>query len=130
MAVAHVTERPRDALGRPLPAGSVDEQPVISRPTSDADAWTRGTQFITGGQPFAAHELFELRWRDVDGPDRQAWQALAKWGAALTHAARGNPTGAASVARGALDLLDTAPSIPDCLDITLVRNSLHALVSP
>lgn len=122
-----MTERPRDALGRPLPIGSADEQPPLERPASDVDAWTRGIALIDAGQPFAAHELFELRWRDVDGPQRPAWQALAKWAAALTHAARGNATGAHSVARGAMDLLDTATEIPDCVDIAFVRDSCAAL---
>lgn len=123
-----MTERPRDALGRPLPPGSVDEQPPISTPSSDAQAWSEGVNLIDAGQPFAAHELFELRWRTVQGPDRQAWQALAKWAAALTHAARGNPTGATSVARGALDLLDTAAAVPHSVDVDVVRRSCHQLI--
>lgn len=123
-----MTDRPRDALGRPLPSGSVDEQPPITAPSSDESAWSTGVALIDSGQPFAAHELFELRWRAVAGDQRQAWQALAKWAAALTHAARGNAIGARSVARGAVDLLDTAVVIPDCVDVDTVRGSCEHLI--
>jgi predicted metal-dependent hydrolase len=122
-----MTERPRDGLGRPLPADSSDEQPPLAPPLSDEDAWRRGIALIEAGSPFAAHELFELRWRDVNGPDRQAWQALAKWGAALTHEARGNALGARSVAAGAQGLLETAPTLPECVDIARVRDSCARL---
>lgn len=124
-------ERQRDSLGRPLPddadPGLVVPGVPIRATLSDEQAWTEAMAFLESGHPFHAHEVFELRWRLAPASDRVAWQALAQWGAALTHEARGNPKGAASVASRALANLDAADPIPDCVDATLVRESCARL---
>lgn len=124
-------ERQRDRLGRPLPAGADDSVVVAGVPNrselSDEDAWTEAMSYLDAGMPFHAHEVFELRWRLAPGNDRDAWQALAQWGAALTHEARGNQVGAVRVALRAKATLDSAAHVPACIDITLVRDSCTRL---
>ncbi len=58
--------------------------------------------------PFHAHEVFEQRWRTCPADERAAWRAAAQWGAAETHAARGNAVGAARLAERALETLASA----------------------
>lgn len=125
-------ERQRDALGRPLPA---DVDPALVVPgvpihatLSDEEAWSEAAAYLESGQPFHAHEVFELRWRMALQADKAAWQALAQWGAALTHEARGNPRGASAVAARALANLDASEGIPTCIDASLVRESCARLV--
>lgn len=127
--------RPRDRLGRPLRRGddparafpSVPERSII-----DAhDAWFEAVGYLERDLPFHAHETFELRWRCAPHDERLIWQALAQWGAALTHAARGNPTGATKVAARALVNLDAAANddaVPAEIDLALVRASLRELL--
>ncbi len=60
------------------------------------------------------HEVFEQRWRCCPEQERALWQALAQWGAAITHAARGNARGANQVGSralaGLLDVLGSSES--------------------
>ncbi len=124
-----MTERPRDALGRPIAAGAdgivdgVGQHPRLS----DDEAWSEATGYLDAGMPFHAHEVFELRWRSAPARTRVAWQALAQWGAALTHDARENPVGTANVARRALATLAGADQIPACVDVARVVASCEAL---
>ena len=124
-------ERPRDILGRPLPLDSDPTAAVPSVPPrenlSDAEAWAEAMAYLDAGMPFHAHEIFELRWRLAPDVDRAAWQALAQWGAALTHEARGNPLGAARVAVRALSNLDGAERVPASIDLAVVRPSCERL---
>lgn len=133
-----MTDRPRDRLGRPLPAHSPDAFPgVAPHPGISADdAWHLAMQYVHDDLPFHAHEVFEQRWRCCPIEERPLWQGLAQWTAAVTHQRRGNAVGAASVARKAEATLDqvalddaeaghrsaTAP-----VDLDLVRRSLRAL---
>ncbi len=123
-------ERARDAIGRPLPH---DADPALAVPgvapravISDDEAWCEGLDYLDRGLPFHAHEVFEMRWRQAPVDERDAWQALAKWGAALTHRARGNDVGARTVAASALGLLERS-AVPGCVDVGLVRASLTEL---
>ena len=113
-------ERPRDALGRPLPADADVElvaEPVIDiSGLSDVQVWSTAITYLDRGLPFHAHEVFEQRWRTCDDRDRSAWRALAQWGAALTHAARGNPEGARRLAARCRETLDAAPHVPAGID--------------
>ncbi len=121
--------RPRDRLGRPVSADSDDvvpSAPVIDDLT-DERAWSIATDYLDDGLPFHAHEVFEQRWREAPAESREAWRALAQWGAALTHAARGNSTGAREVARRALVNLD-ASATPACVDVERVRASCRQLI--
>jgi uncharacterized protein len=124
-------ERPRDRLGRPLPADA--DPALVAEPVpgigglSDTEVWALALRFIDDGMPFHAHEVFEERWRTATPDERAAWRALAQWGAALTHAARGNDVGARRLAERALDTLSAAPRIPIAIDAEIVRRSCAVL---
>lgn len=111
--------RPRDGLGRPLPYGAagVERQPegvVRTPPETVAEA----QRLLDAGRPFHAHEVFEDAWKSSDGPDRALWKGLAQLAVGLTHAARGNLAGAASLlTRGAEAIAPYAEEAPHGLDV-------------
>lgn len=126
------SDRPRDKLGRPVPAG--DDRVFPSVPERDfvssEDAWSEGMDYLVRYLPFHVHEVFEQRWRCAPEPERSTWQALAQWGAALTHHARGNAIGQHRIARRAQTLLESAEDdgqIPSVIDVDVVRQSLAQL---
>lgn len=127
-------ERPRDALGRPLPWNS---DPALAAPAvpdisgmTDEEVWSLALDLLDRGMPFHAHEVFEQRWRTCEEGDRAAWRAAAQWGAAQTHAARGNTVGAARLGLRALETLDSAPSIPTGIDAKHLTAACRSLVEP
>jgi uncharacterized protein len=87
--------RPRDALGRPLPYGSVGVEPVPEEPLDAEPTLALARRLVEEGRPFAAHEVLENRWKTGPSVERELWQGLAQLCVALTHAARGNDVGAA-----------------------------------
>lgn len=87
-------ERPRDALGRPLPYGSVGMEPVPEQALPPEQTIDRARALVAEGRPFAAHEVLEARWKAGPDEERDLWQGLAQICVGLTHAARGNSTGA------------------------------------
>jgi hypothetical protein len=126
-------DRPRDSLGRPL---SDDADPMLVVPgvpvrstLTDSQAWDEGLHYLADGMPFHAHEVFEMRWRLSPAASRAAWRALAQWGAALTHRARGNAVGSSRLAARALETLDSAESVPPVIDVALVRTSCARLIA-
>ena len=128
-----MADRPRDRLGRPLPW---DADPATSAPPvaditglDDADVWSIAMRYIDDGLPFHAHEVFEARWRTCDPASRPLWRGLAQWGAALTHAARGNDEGRVRLAARALETLASVPHVPDGLDVTRARLSCGELLT-
>ena len=86
--------RPRDALGRPLPYGAKGVEPVSEEPLPPEETIRAARQLVQGGRPFAAHEVFEARWKAGPAEERDLWQGLAQICVAITHSARGNPIGA------------------------------------
>lgn len=126
-------ERPRDRLGRPLPNSASPELVTPGVPQrshlSSSDAWTEAMNYLELGLPFHAHEVLEQRWRCCPPDERPIWRALAQWAAALTHEARGNPTGSTQVAERARAGLDAYPQPPEPVDATFVRASLERLAS-
>ena len=92
--------RPRDGLGRPLPRGAegVQRQPegIVRTPDETLDEAQR---LLDEGLPFHAHEVLEDAWKAAPEPDRALWKGLAQLAVGATHAARGNPVGAASLLR-------------------------------
>lgn len=86
--------RPRDALGRPLPYGSVGVEPVSEEPLPPLEAVRVARSLVKQGRPFAAHEVLEARWKAGPTEERDLWQGLAQLCVGLTHAARGNSVGA------------------------------------
>ena len=98
--------RPRDALGRPLPYGTPGEprapEGVVRTP---AETLREAQQLLDAGRPFHAHEVLEDAWKTGPDDERDLWRGLAQLAVGLTHAARGNPAGAATLlARGARSL--------------------------
>jgi predicted metal-dependent hydrolase len=55
-------------------------------------------ELVEAGRPFAAHEVLEARWKAGPVEERDLWQGLAQVCVAITHAARGNQTGAERLA--------------------------------
>jgi hypothetical protein len=86
--------RPRDALGRPLPYGSIGVEPVSDAPLPPEETISYAHELLTQGRPFSAHEVFEARWKAGPAPERDLWQALAQLCVGITHAERGNRLGA------------------------------------
>ncbi len=88
--------RPRDGLGRPLPHGAAG---VPTTPDDlvlpPAQALTEAQRLLDAGRPFHAHEVLEGAWKAAAAEDRELWRGLAQLAVGLTHARRGNATGAA-----------------------------------
>ena len=98
-------QRPRDALGRPLPYGAVGVEPVSEDPLPPSQTLDAARRLVRDGRPFAAHEVLEARWKAGPVDERDLWQGLAQLCVGLTHAARGNSIGAARLLeRGATRL--------------------------
>lgn len=94
--------RPRDALGRPLPPGSVG----VDRVPEDLDltpgeSLTWAQDLLDQGLAFNAHEVLEGAWKSCPAGERTLWQGLAQLAVGITHVQRGNT-------KGALTLLERA----------------------
>jgi hypothetical protein len=111
--------RPRDALGRPLPYGAAgeDRAPEGIVRTPDA-ALTEAQALLDAGRPFHAHEVLEDAWKTAPADERQLWRGLAQLAVGLTHAARGNARGAATLLeRGAGNIEPYAAAPPHGVDV-------------
>ena len=111
--------RPRDALGRPLPYGAVGEERapegVLRTPQR---ALAEAQELLDEGRPFHAHEVLEDAWKSAPDSERQLWRGLAQLAVGLTHAARGNPRGAATLLdRGATNLSPYTAAPPHGIDV-------------
>ncbi|MEU3273728.1 DUF309 domain-containing protein [Saccharomonospora sp. NPDC006951] len=121
--------RPRDGLGRPLPYGTpgVERQPEGVVRTADA-ALREAQTLLDEGKPFHAHEVFEDAWKSGPESERELWRGLAQLAVGITHAARGNPTGAASLLRrGADNITPFGSAPPHGIDIAGLTAWAHAL---
>lgn len=124
--------RPRDRLGRPLDHDDPRAFPEVpEREQIGAEqAWVEALEYLARDLPFHAHEVFEQRWKCCPANERNCWQALAQWGAALTQAARGNDVGSQRLALRAKERIEGAlanDAVPSCVDVTVVRESLAQL---
>jgi hypothetical protein len=111
--------RPRDALGRPLPYGAAGEERapegVLRTPER---ALVEAQALLDAGRPFHAHEVLEDAWKSAPEEERQLWRGLAQLAVGLTHAARGNARGAATLLdRGAGNLGGYAAAPPHGIDV-------------
>jgi hypothetical protein len=111
--------RPRDALGRPLPYGTVGEERApegVVRPPEESLAEAQA--LLDAGRPFHAHEVLEDAWKSAPGAERELWRGLAQLAVGLTHAMRGNPAGAATLLeRGAGNLEPFRAAPPHGIDV-------------
>ena len=112
--------RPRDELGRPLPRGEsgafrVPDDLVLS----PADSLVEAQRLLDAGLPFHAHEVLEATWKAAPDAERDLWQGLAQLAVGLTHALRGNRTGAATLlGRGADRISGYIDDPPYGIDVT------------
>jgi hypothetical protein len=75
-------------------------------------------RLIDAGRPVHAHEVLEGTWKAAPAEERELWQGLAQLAVGLTHALRGNTTGALSVvSRGRDRIVAYADDPPYDLDI-------------
>ncbi len=111
--------RPRDGLGRPLPYGSAGvERYPEGVPRRPADALAEAQRLLDEHKPFHAHEVLEDAWKAAPDTERELWRGLAQLAVGLTHAARGNPTGATSLLRrGAANIRRYAQAPPHHIDV-------------
>ncbi len=114
--------RPRDALGRPLPRG---EQGAPTMPgdlaLAPAEALTLAQRLLDEGRPFHAHEVLEAGWKAAPAAERELWRGLAQIAVGITHAQRGNATGAtALLRRGGLRVAAYAGQAPHGIDAAQV----------
>ena len=90
--------RPRDGLGRPLPHGAEGVERIPEgQSLPPRESLTEAQRLIDEGRPFHAHEVLEGTWKAAPPSERDLWQGLAQLAVGLTHAMRGNSTGAVSV---------------------------------
>jgi hypothetical protein len=105
--------RPRDALGRPLPYGAVGEdrapEGIVREP---ARALAEAQELLDAGRPFHAHEVLEDAWKSAPEGERQLWRGLAQLAVGLTHAARGNARGAATLLDRGAGNVDAYAAVP------------------
>jgi predicted metal-dependent hydrolase len=103
--------RARDALGRPVPAGSPDAvDPVPEEALPPEDAVRRARELLEAGRAFSAHEVLEASWKAAPPEERDLWQGLAQVCVGLTHLQRGNRVGAARLLRRGADRLVGRPA--------------------
>jgi len=111
--------RPRDALGRPLPYGAEGEERAPEGVLRTPDrALAEAQELLDAGRPFHAHEVLEDAWKSAPEEERQLWRGLAQLAVGLTHAARGNDRGAATLLdRAAGNVAAYAAAPPHGIDV-------------
>jgi hypothetical protein len=93
-------------------------EPVPEQALPPAEALDLAGALLDDGRAFAAHEVLEAVWKAAPAAERDLWQGLAQVCVAITHAQRGNPTGAARLARrGAGRLRRYAADPPHGIDV-------------
>jgi uncharacterized protein len=105
--------------GRPLPygdPGGVD--PVPEEPLPPRQALALAQSLLDSGRAFSAHEVLEAVWKAAPAAERDLWQGLAQICVGITHAQRGNATGAARLLdRGIGRLRRYAAEPPHGIDV-------------
>jgi hypothetical protein len=87
---------------------------------SPAEAAELGGRLLAAGQPFHAHEVFEAAWKSVPGAERELWRGLAQIAVGLTHARRGNTSGAVTLLRRGAGVAASFAGTPSAVDAALV----------
>ena len=122
--------RPRDALGRPLPRDAAGLPSADDRPLPPPEALAAAQHLIDADRPFHAHEVLEAVWKAAPPAERDLWQGLAQVAVGLTHALRGNSTGAASLLRRGANRLAAYPARgPHDVDVAGLRVSCAELAA-
>jgi hypothetical protein len=85
-------------------------------------------QMIDEGRPFHAHEVLEASWKAAPPGERDFWQGLAQLAVGLTHARRGNATGAVTLLRrGAARISPYAGTDPHRVPVAQVAAAVGTL---
>jgi hypothetical protein len=75
-------------------------------------------RLLDAGRPFHAHEVLEDAWKSAPAEERGLWRGLAQLAVGLSHAARGNARGAATLLdRGARNVEPWAGAPPHAIDV-------------
>jgi uncharacterized protein len=77
-------------------------EPVLPDDVAVTPEWAlaRAQELLDADRPFHAHEVLEAAWKATSAPDeRDFWQGLAQLAVGITHALRGNASGAAALLR-------------------------------
>jgi hypothetical protein len=126
--------RPRDELGRPLPRGTAGVDPVpddLALPP--AESLAEAQRLLDAGRAFQAHEVLEGTWKAAPEVERELWRGLAQLAVGVTHAQRGNPTGAAELLRRAAERIggytDAPPHGIDATGLVSWANALRERVA-
>jgi len=111
--------RPRDGLGRPLPRGAVGDADQVP---DDLDlgvdeSVALAQRYLDDGHPFHAHEVLEALWKTRHPGERDLWQGLAQVAVGLTHALRGNATGATTLLRRGVGRIGNYAGDPHDIDV-------------
>ncbi|MFN2518789.1 MAG: DUF309 domain-containing protein [Jatrophihabitantaceae bacterium] len=122
--------RPRDGLGRPMPRGTAG---VPRAPEGfvlpPAESLAEAQRLLDQGLPFHAHEALEASWKSAPESERDLWQGLAQLAVGLTHALRGNQSGAvALLRRGRVRIADYATAPPHGIDVPGLLSWADALI--
>jgi predicted metal-dependent hydrolase len=87
-------------------------------------------RLLDDGRPFHAHEVLEASWKAGPEEERDLWQGLAQLAVGLTHALRGNSTGAVTVlTRGADHISGYADEPPYDIDVTGLLDWARSLIA-
>lgn len=114
--------RPRDGLGRLLPRDAAGAEPYPDPVFVSAEQTLDTAQhLLTTRHPFQAHEVFEAAWKSDSAENRDLWQGLAQLAVGITHAARGNSTGAIALLTRGDEHLDRARHVPPYVDVAGIR---------
>ena len=122
--------RPRDGLGRPLPRGSASGTERVpdelAIPLSDAIGLAQ--TYLDTDRPFHAHEVLEALWKSRPTGERDLWQGLAQIAVGITHALRGNATGALSLLQRGSDRVAGYPGDTRGIALVAVLEQTQALL--
>jgi predicted metal-dependent hydrolase len=108
-------------------------EPVSEEPLPPDETLAFARRLLDEGRPFAAHEIFEVRWKTCPAAERDLWQGLAQLCVGLTHGLRGNPVGAARLverAAGRLERYDAADGPTYGLELADVIACARRRVAP
>ena len=134
------SDRPRDALGRPLPQGSEGIPRIpddLELPPAETLAFAQ--DLLDRGLAFNAHEVLEAAWKRGPDDEKTLWQALAQLAVGITHVQRGNVKGAITVLRrasGRFALDEAAPydidvaGLADYADVLIDDLAANAAITP
>ena len=82
-----------------------------------AESLALAQRLLDEGRAFHAHEVLEAAWKAAPAAERELWRGLAQIAVGLTHAQRGNATGAAALLRrGGLRVAEYAGRAPYGID--------------